>query len=305
MAAFLSLAGTAHAAPGDAPLATMGALPVGPSALPVPWAAPRSPALSLALPRAPLAGVKPPTGPSLKLDDVTPPEPHLRRPAVAPYTFSSSPLTSLPAYAWSPNGPLPLQWPAPAIALAPQPVTGSHVQKNVPERDKQHRSLWARWHSSLAGVTGTVGLFMVSMVGVFTLLPNDVTGWDNPKFSGMKRNVTEGPRFDNDRFFWNYIAHPLAGSEFYMMARNRGYSWWGSFIYSAAVSCTFEFIIESTYEQASWQDIFITPISGAAFGELRWQAKKSLEDPREGKPIGAWHKFLYVLVDPFEALLTL
>lgn len=150
-----------------------------------------------------------------------------------------------------------------------------------------------------------MGTFMVTMVVAFTLLPSNVTGWEEPQWAGLKGNFTEGPRFDNDRFFFNYVLHPLAGAEYYLAARNRKLPWWQSFAYSAAVSTTFEFLVESAYERASWQDLWITPVSGAALGELRWQLKKHVEDPREGKPIGTWNKVLYVLIDPLDAVYKL
>ena len=90
-----------------------------------------------------------------------------------------------------------------------------------------------------------------------------------------------------------------------MIARNRELTWWQSLTYAAAVSCTFEFFVESAYERASWQDLWITPVSGAFIGELRWQAKKALEDPHSGRPVGALNKVLYVIVDPFQAIYEL
>ncbi|HKO50605.1 MAG TPA: DUF3943 domain-containing protein [Polyangiaceae bacterium] len=170
---------------------------------------------------------------------------------------------------------------------------------------RDERSSWAQWNASLPGVTTTVMVFLATMVGGFSLLPKNTTGWSQPEFSGLEGNFTKGPRFDNDHGYWNYAFHPLGGSEFYMMARNRELTWWQSFAYAAAVSSTFEFFIESAYERASWQDLWITPVSGAFIGELRWQAKKALEDPHSGKPIGALNNVLYVIVDPFEAIYQL
>ena len=190
---------------------------------------------------------------------------------------------------------------AEALPQADRPRLASTLPTVVPDE----RSGWAQWNSSLPGVTTTVMVFLVTMVGGFTLLPKNATGWSQPEFSGLEGNFTKGPRFDNDHGYWNYAFHPLGGSEFYMMARNRELTWWQSLTYAAAVSCTFEFFVESAYERASWQDLWITPVSGAFIGELRWQAKKALEDPHSGKPVGALNKVLYVIVDPFEAIYEL
>lgn len=167
------------------------------------------------------------------------------------------------------------------------------------------RSAWARWHSSLWGVSATVGVAMIATVATLSLLPKQTTSWNKPEFHGLKSNFTTGPSFDFDNFYFNYIAHPYDGSEFYLIARNRKFTWWQSLLYAAAVSTTFEFLIESAYEGASWQDLWITPVSGAVIGELRWQAKKALEDPQTGKPVGTVNKILHVVVDPVDAVLNL
>ena len=167
------------------------------------------------------------------------------------------------------------------------------------------RSWWARWHSSLWGASASMGALMVGMVATLSLLPHDISGWNKPNFFGLKRTFTSGPSFDYDHYYFNYLAHPYDGSEFYLVARNRDCNWWQSLLYAAAVSSAFEFVIESAYEGASWQDLWITPVSGAVIGELRWQAKKALENPKTGKPVGTANKILYVVVDPLDALFKL
>jgi hypothetical protein len=167
------------------------------------------------------------------------------------------------------------------------------------------RSWWARWHSSIWGVSASIGVLMFGMVAALSLLPRDISGWNKPNFYGLRRTFTSGPSFDYDHYYFNYLAHPYDGSEFYLVARNRDMTWWQSFLYGVAVSSTFEFVIESAYEGASWQDLWITPVSGAVIGELRWQAKKALEDPDTGKPVGTANKILYVVVDPLDAIFKL
>lgn len=193
---------------------------------------------------------------------------------------------------------------SPLEPYAPTP-TSTSSSANASPVEIDDRSGWARWNSTLFGVSVTVLTFDAVMVAAFTLLPTDVTGWHEPQFNGLRKNFTEGPRVDNDRFFFNYVAHPLAGSEYYLIARNRGCNWWQSAAYSAGMSSVFEFLIESTYEQASWQDLWITPVSGTVIGELRWQVKKALENPSTGKPVGILNKILYVVIDPFDAVYKL
>lgn len=184
-----------------------------------------------------------------------------------------------------------------------QPTTlPKQLRLSAADRD---RSWWARWHSSLWGVSASMGALMFGMVATLSLLPHDVSGWNKPNFYGLKRTFTSGPSFDYDHYYFNYLAHPYDGSEFYLAARNRDCNWWQSFLYAAAVSSAFEFVIESAYEGASWQDLWITPVSGAVIGELRWQAKKALENPKTGKPVGTANKILYVVVDPLDAIFNL
>jgi hypothetical protein len=210
-----------------------------------------------------------------------------------------------PQISWDqPTGPifLPL---APHDPYEPAPSSAAPAAAATPSPVVDDRSGWARWNASLVGVSATVLAFDAVMVAAFTLLPTEVTGWHEPEFNGLKKNFTEGPRVDNDRFVFNYVAHPLAGSEYYLIARNRDLNWWQSMAYSTALSTAFEFLIESTYEQASWQDLWITPVSGTALGELRWQVKKALENPTTGKPVGTLNKILYVVIDPFDAVYKL
>ncbi len=189
--------------------------------------------------------------------------------------------------------------------LAPSEPAPPHVPPAASEEVVDDRSGWAKWNSSLAGVTSSLVAVDLVCLGAFTLLPNEWTGWEDPEFKGLKENFTIGPRVDNDRWAWNYIAHPVTGAEYYLLARNREHSWYASFAYSAGMSTFWEFFVESAYEQASWQDIFITPVAGAALGELRWQIKRALVNPSTGRPVGPLKKVLYVLIDPFDAVTKL
>ena len=62
----------------------------------------------------------------------------------------------------------------------PRPAT------SLPTSVPNERSGWAQWNSSLPGVTTTVMVFLVTMVGGFTLLPKHATGWSQPQFSGLE-----------------------------------------------------------------------------------------------------------------------
>ena len=269
-----------------------------------------------------MTSVPPTPVPRFELNDPLAPTPSARAVAVPSATLHPS---WLPQETDSPRGPPPqgarpwdanASWDAPpGPHLSPLSPLDGYVPPPAPLGSSSTSSLqalviddrsgWARWNANLWGVTATVLAFDVVMVIGFTFLPSDVTGWGEPRFNGLKKNLTVGPRVDNDRFLFNYVAHPLAGSEYYLIGRNRGLNWWQSTAYSVALSTAFEFLIESAYEQASWQDLWITPVAGTVFGELRWQVKKALENPSTGRPVGTLNKILYVVIDPFDAVYKL
>lgn len=126
-----------------------------------------------------------------------------------------------------------------------------------------------------------------------------------PRWDGLDQTVQNGPRWDNDNWYWNYVGHPIGGSEYFLLARNRETSFLGSFAYSAGMSAMFEFLIESAYERASYTDLIVTPVTGAALGELRYQAKMAIVDPNTKKAPTLLGKIAVVILDPIDALIGL
>ena len=123
----------------------------------------------------------------------------------------------------------------------------------------------------------------VAMVGMMTLLPESVTNWDeddrNLSNLGSKwwDNVSQGPVWDNDAHYLNYIMHPYFGGVYYTSARHSGFDEWESFLYSATVSTFFyEYGVEAFAEVPSIQDIIVTPLFGAAVGELMFQTESDI-----------------------------
>ncbi|MDX1302007.1 DUF3943 domain-containing protein [Photobacterium sp.] len=120
----------------------------------------------------------------------------------------------------------------------------------------------------------------VAMVGMMTLLPESVTNWDeedrNLSNLGSKwwDNVSQGPVWDNDDHYLNYIMHPYFGGVYYTAARHSGFDEWESFLYSATMSTFFyEYGVEAFAEVPSIQDIIVTPLFGAAVGEAMFQTE--------------------------------
>ncbi|PSV43350.1 DUF3943 domain-containing protein [Photobacterium indicum] len=133
----------------------------------------------------------------------------------------------------------------------------------------------------------------LATVAAMTLLPESVTNWDeddrNLSNLGSKwwDNVSQGPVWDQDDHVLNYIMHPYFGGVYYTAARHSGFDEWESFLYSATMSTFFwEYGVEAFAEVPSIQDIIVTPLFGAAVGELMFQ--KELEiTARGGEVMGS------------------
>ena len=115
-------------------------------------------------------------------------------------------------------------------------------------------------------------------------LPEDATAWnraelqDVPLFKRWRDHVIkEGPEWDHDKFYFNYILHPYAGAVYYKGARSCGFNVWQSLLYCTCISTVgWEFGIEAFMERPSIQDIFITPLVGSLIGEGFYKVKRSL-----------------------------
>ena len=109
------------------------------------------------------------------------------------------------------------------------------------------------------------------------------------------------PVWDDDDAGYNYVLHPWVGSEYYLVARNRGWSAGGSVLYSAALSTFYEYGPENLIQQPSANDLLITPLVGSVVGEARFRLKQRLLDSR--RPIRGG-RALAALIDPMDAAFT-
>jgi hypothetical protein len=85
------------------------------------------------------------------------------------------------------------------------------------------------------------------------------------------------PRPDDDGAVFNYVLHPLWGSETYLRARNADFTAAGSFAFSMGASVTWEYLIESWTEHPSRQDLVYTTGLGWMLGEARYQLLQRAE----------------------------
>lgn len=141
--------------------------------------------------------------------------------------------------------------------------------------------------------TYTIFGLSVATVIFMTFLPEEVTNWEDEDknlsevFEQWKDNVSEGPVWDKDKHYLNYIMHPYFGGVYYTAARHSGFDEFESFIYSWTMSTFFwEYGVEAFAEVPSWQDLFITPVFGALVGEMMFEAEQDIV-LNDGKVFGS------------------
>ena len=161
--------------------------------------------------------------------------------------------------------------------------------------------------------TGMYAGVAVASFGLLWIAPVSISKWDKQEIQeeGLlkkwKENVKEGPVFDEDEFFMNYVIHPWAGGVYYMTARGSGYKRWESFTYSFLMSTFFwEYGIESFAEVPSTQDLVITPIVGSIIGEGFFIAKgKIIQNERRVLKSNFLGNIILFVMDPFNEVLDI
>jgi len=83
-------------------------------------------------------------------------------------------------------------------------------------------------------------------INLALLIAFDETDYD-PGFCNFIDGFRLGPILDDDHWTVNYVAHPLMGSETYLRAREGNFGRFGSFLFSTAMSFTWEFVFESSF----------------------------------------------------------
>jgi hypothetical protein len=153
-----------------------------------------------------------------------------------------------------------------------------------------------------------VGGFAV--MGVIALLPEDISKWDRSEIGKGQLlekwwdNVREGPVWDNDKWYINYIGHPYFGGVYYQGARKSGYNQWNSMVYSALMSTFYwEYGIEAFAEVPSLQDLVVTPLGGWIYGEWAHHKEQEIRN-RGGTALGSktWGSISLFLLDPLGSI---
>ncbi len=115
------------------------------------------------------------------------------------------------------------------------------------------------------------------ILGLLYVAPESVSNWDEEDKDnslsdlGSKwwDNVSDGPVWDEDDWWLNWIGHPYWGAAYYIHARHYAYSRWESFWYAFFVSnVLYEYGVEAFAEEPSIQDLISTPVGGWLVGEF-------------------------------------
>lgn len=126
------------------------------------------------------------------------------------------------------------------------------------------------------GDSGSILALAVGTIAFLYVMPESFSKWgeedkvlDPQKlWKRYDKNVSGGPVWDKDEWEVNYIGHPYFGAAYYTHAMNKNYTRLESLTYSFMMSaCLYEYGLEAFFEDPSIQDIFVTPLGGALFGE--------------------------------------
>ncbi|TKB43211.1 DUF3943 domain-containing protein [Thalassotalea mangrovi] len=137
--------------------------------------------------------------------------------------------------------------------------------------------------------TKSIFVYGFGVIGVIALMPEEISNWekDGELMRKWGDNVREGPVWDRDVFWINYIGHPYSGGIYYQVARKSGYRQWDSFMYATLMSTFYwEYGVEAFAETPSIQDLVVTPVMGWAFGEWMHQTERRLR-MGDGKVMGS------------------
>jgi hypothetical protein len=177
-----------------------------------------------------------------------------------------------------PGGPAP-------FSLFPKTLVGKHEggaedpllvhdEHAVPNDGNSASSALERDWQGLGRDTAFFVGYEALAAGVGYLLPEHVTQWTSTQrrisLQRWWENV-RNPKWDPDRWYFNYLGHPYFGAITYIRARERRFGVLGGFGYAALVSGLYEYGIEALFERPSYQDLLVTPVGGLLLGALLFE----------------------------------
>jgi hypothetical protein len=195
---------------------------------------------------------------------------------------------------------------APLGAAAPPPGELSRVGSLTPEASVADDALagpspvrrdWRGLGRDTAFFVGYEAL----AAGVGYLLPERVTQW-----TAAQRRISlqhwwehvRDPKWDLDRWYFNYLGHPYFGAIVYIRARERQLGAWGGLGYAAVLSGVYEYGLEALFERPSYQDLLVTPVGGLLLGALLFEPLR--EHIRRKAALHWYDHVALALTDPLE-----
>lgn len=133
-------------------------------------------------------------------------------------------------------------------------------------------------------------------LAILNEMDREKTGFGSFGSENFKEGFRRGPEWDDDEWYWNYVAHPLWGSETFLRARAQNFTFFESFLFSTASSVVWEYGMENWASHPSQQDLLITSTVGSLIGELRFQILMDLKGRNDRTA-----KLLRFGVDPLQS----
>lgn len=155
-----------------------------------------------------------------------------------------------------------------SLAFAEGPIDGptdpnkEDLEISSP-RTLYHYSFPEREHSAKETLGHLGVLYAASWVAYYVSQPKVFR--EKGSFSVYRHNFGKVV-FDKDEPFWNWLVHPISGSQLYLYFRANGYKKIDSVKLAFVASSMFEFLVEIYTEPASFQDLYQTPLLGSALG---------------------------------------
>jgi hypothetical protein len=165
---------------------------------------------------------------------------------------------------------------------ASQPVKKRQPKYHYAYIDREHTRS-ENWNNIGFIYALSWGLYPLTQPEVF----RDAGSWDKYK-SNFGKVV-----FDRDEPIWNWVVHPISGSQLFLYYRANGYNRAQALGMTFISSTLFEFTIEIYTEPASVQDLYQTPVIGSLLGVGIETISMALLNT--GNPVG---KFFGHLMNP-------
>lgn len=146
------------------------------------------------------------------------------------------------------------------LAATELDLSQDEMRKRVPRYHFSYPEREITQRQKLLDVTAMYGVTWI----VYPLSqPREVK--DEGSFKLWRKNFGQ-LTFDKDEPFWNWLIHPISGSQLFLFYRARGYSRIDAFKMTFISSTLFELTVEIYTEKASVQDLFQTPVIGSILG---------------------------------------